>query len=155
VHQIFPVNSFSLPYLLGFFLCAIITPIALDFLYLTLNKVPQSFFFYNSFRSSSQDALFHSGQTKPLGFMARSWGSFQTSSIEAGNCEARGLSPKNPEPSYDSFFEDYKVFMHQASRGWKQPKNFSMVTPEDKEEAKKLDGKGHVESLKLIDNPQV
>lgn len=90
------------------------------------------------------------GKGKPLGLMPPSWDSFQTSSLEDDKHEAQGLSPRNREPSYDSYDEDYEPFMHQASRGRKQPEYFAMVTPEDEEEAKKPHGKGRVESLKLI-----
>ena len=82
--------------------------------------------------------------------MPPSWDSFQTLSLEDDKREAQGLSPRNREPSYDSYNEDYEPFMHQASRGWKQPEYFALVMPEDEEEAKKPHGKGRVESLKLI-----
>jgi hypothetical protein len=82
--------------------------------------------------------------------MPESWDSFQTSSLEDDSCEARGFIPRNRELSYDSYDEDYEPYMHQARRDWKQPEYFSMVTPEDEEEANKPRGKGRVESLKLI-----
>ena len=47
-----------------------------------------------------------SGKSKPLSLMAPSWDSFQTSSIEANDREAQGLSPKNKEYSYDSHDTD-------------------------------------------------
>jgi hypothetical protein len=53
------------------------------------------------------------------------------------------------EVYYDTDDEDNQPFMTPAPCGWTQP-YLAMVTPEDEEEAKKLHGKGHVESLKLI-----
>ncbi|KAK1660890.1 hypothetical protein QYE76_049049 [Lolium multiflorum] len=64
--------------------------------------------------------------------------------------EAKGLIPRNREPSYDSYDQDYKPYMHQAPRGWNQPEYFAMVMPEDEEEVKKPHGKVRMESLKLI-----
>jgi hypothetical protein len=77
----------------------------------------------------SLDALFISSKGKLLGFMAHSWDSLQTSSIKVDNREAQGLSPNNREPSYNSFEEDYEVFMHKASCGWRKPAHLAMVTP--------------------------
>jgi hypothetical protein len=43
------------------------------------------------------------GKGKPLGLMAPSWDSFQTSSMEDDDREAQGLSPKNKEHSFESY----------------------------------------------------
>ena len=102
------------------------------------------------------------GKGKPLGLMAPSWDSFQTSSIEADDREAQGLSPKNREYSYDSYDADdddlydpdndgdYDVLINKAMNGWQQPEWLAMVRPADEEEAKKPQGKGCVETLKII-----
>jgi hypothetical protein len=56
------------------------------------------------------------GKVKPLGLMAPSWHSFQTSSMDDDDREAQCLSPKNKEDSfesYDSYYEDWEVVIHQ------------------------------------------
>lgn len=102
------------------------------------------------------------GKGKPLGLMAPSWDSFQTSSIEADDRDAQCLSPKNQEQSYDSYDADdevsydpdddcdYDVLINKAMNGWQQPEWLAMVRHEDREEEKKPHMKVRVETLKII-----
>jgi hypothetical protein len=83
----------------------------------TPNKAFQSFSFFILSDLHRQMRYSAPGKGKPFVLMPPSWDSFQTSSLEDDKREAQGFSPRNRDPSYESYDESYEPYMHQAPPG--------------------------------------